>query len=192
MNEMPNNETKDGLDRVEIYSSDEDRIKILGATLGNDSSRRILLLLAQTEMPANEIMANVDLSLSLVIHHLEKMQKAGIVHVSRVVKNSRNRDMKYYRATSAILIFPKEAYGKAKASKPLALSLKRIMKFAAIGVAGLSSWLVAKYLSPAGVVWQSATESNTPAAEPLAPILIGMGIVMIGLIAERIIVALKK
>ena len=192
MTGMPNDEPKDGLGEVEIYSSDEDRVKLLGETLGNDSSRCILLLLTRTEMTASEIVANTDLSLSLVIHHLEKMQKAGIVHVSRVAKNSRNHDMKYYCAASAILVFPKEAYGKAKESKSLALSLRRIMKFSAIGVAGLSSWLVARYLSPAGVVWQSAEDPNMQAAEPLAPILVGMGIVMIGLIVERIIVALKK
>ena len=192
MTGMPNDESKDGLGEVEIYSSDEDRVKLLGETLGNDSSRCILLLLTRTEMTASEIVANTDLSLSLVIHHLEKMQKAGIVHVSRVVKNSRNHDMKYYCAASAILVFPKEAYGKAKESKSLALSLRQIMKFSAIGVAGLSSWLVARYLSPAGVVWQSAEDPNMQAAEPLAPILVGMGIVMIGLIVERIIVALKK
>ena len=52
--------------------------------------------------------------------------------------------------------------------------------------------LVARYLSPAGVVRQSAEDPNMQAAEPLAPILVGMGIVMIGLIVERIIVALKK
>ena len=198
MTEIPSNKPKDGLDEVKIYSSDEDRIKLLGVTLGNNSSRRILLLLAQTEMTASEIMANTDLSLSLVIHHLEKMQKAGIVHVSRVTKNSKNHDMKYYCAASTILIFPKEAYGKAKESKSLALSLRQIRKFSAIGVAGLTSWLIAKYSSSAGTTRQStqdsiqAAQDSIQSAEPFAPILIGMGVVIIGLIMERILVVRKK
>ena len=191
MTKTPDSEPKDGLEKVRIYSSDEGRIKILGEVFGNDSSRLILLSLARTEMTVSEIAAGTGLSMPLVTHHMKKMQKAGMVNVSRVAKNSRNHDMKYYRAAPAILIFPKEAYDKAMQSKPLALSLRRIMKFAAIGVAGMASWMVAEYSSSAGIAGQSAQDSMQN-AEPFAPVLVGMGVVIIGLIAERILIARKK
>ena len=172
------------MEKVRIYSSDEGRIKILGEVFGNDSSRLILLSLARTEMTVSEIAAGTGLSMPLVTHHMKKMQKAGIVNVSRVAKNSRNHDMKYYRAAPAILIFPKEAYDKAMQSKPLASSLRRIMKFAAIGVAGMASWMVAEYSSSAGIAGQSAQDSMQN-AEPFAPVLVRDGRRIIGLIADR-------
>ena len=64
-------------------------------------------------MPAGRIADKTGMSLALVTHHLETMQNAGVVRVSRVSKNIKNRDMKHYRAVLAILIIPEESYAKA-------------------------------------------------------------------------------
>ena len=50
MTGTPGNEPKDGMEKVKIYSSDEDRINILGEVFGNNSSRRILLLLTRIQI----------------------------------------------------------------------------------------------------------------------------------------------
>lgn len=60
----------------------------------------------------------------------------------------------------------------------LALSLRRILRFSAIGVAGLASWLVAEYSSSVGTIRQS-TQDSIQTADPFAPILVGMGVVKV-------------
>ena len=179
---------------VNLYSSSEDRIKFLGEALGNDISRRMLLMLSKSEMTAYEIARDAELSLSLVAHHLKKMQSAGLVCVSRVSKNSKNRDMKYYRAVSIIMVVPEGAYDKSKSSKLLSLSLRKIMRFAAIGIVGLSSWLVVTQANVADDVWYLTEDGQfvPTVADPLAPVVVGLGIVVAGLVLERILAALGK
>ena len=214
MTEKPGGDIQDGSDKVKIYSSNEERVKFLGGVLANDASRSIFLLLAQGELPAGRIADKTGMSLALVTHHLEKMQNAGVVQVSKVSKNVKNRDMKHYRAVLAILIIPDESYGRARGSKALVLSLRRVLRFSSIGIAGLSSWLAAKYAGFTDVARQQITEPGTapmtdPTApespvptvldplasitsEPLAPIVVGLGVVILGLVVERVLVYAKK
>ena len=234
MTEKPGGDIQDGSDGVKIYSSNENRVKFLGDVLANDASRSIFLLPAQGELPASRIADKTGMSLALVTHHLEKMQNAGVVQVSRVSKNIKNRDMKHYRAVLAILIIPEESHARARGSRALALSLRRILRFSSIGIAGLSSWLAAKYAGFTDVARQQITEPGTaptapelpaptapelpaptapelpastapelPAStaldplasitsEPLAPIVVGLGIVILGLVIERVLVYIKK
>ncbi len=122
------------------------------------------------------------------------MQSAGLVRVSRVSKNSKNRDMKHYRAVSIIMVVPEGAYDKAKSSKLLSLSLRKIMRFAAIGIAGLVSWLVAAQVNVADNVWYLTEDGQfvPTVAEPFAPVAVGLGVVVAGLVLERILTAFNK
>ena len=192
--EAKTGEPADVQNDINLYSSSEDRIKFLGEALGNDISRRMLLMLSKSEMTAYEVARDAGLSLSLVAHHLKKMQSAGPVRVSRMSKNSKNRDMKHYRAVSIIMVVPEGAYAKSKDSKLLSLSLRKIMRFAAIGIAGLSSWLVATQVNVADDVWHLAEGGPVMPlmADPLAPVAVGLGVVVAGLVLERILTALNK
>ena len=211
MTEKPGGNIQDGSDKVKIYSSNEKRVKFLGDVLASDASRSIFLLLAQGELPAGRIADKTGMSLALVTHHLEKMQNAGVVQVSKVSKNAKNRDMKHYRAVLAILIIPEESHGRARDSRALALSLRRILRFSAIGIAGVSTWLAVKYAGftePATA--PTAPEPSMPTtpepgtvptaldpfasitSEPLVPIVVGLGTVILGLTIERILVYAKK
>ena len=132
-------------DKVQIFSTSDARIKSLGKMLNSGSSMDILQLLNNAEMTANEIAEKTGMSLPLVIHHLNKMSQAGIVNIVRTRLNSKNQPMKYYTAVkTGILILPELAFKKAKESKSLSKSLRRIMRFSAIGTAGLVSWMLTK------------------------------------------------
>ena len=210
MTEKPGGDIQDGSDKVKIYSSNEKKVKFLGDVLANDTSRSIFLLLAQGDLPAGRIADKTGMSLALVTYHLEKMQNAGVVQVSKVSKNIKNRDMKHYRAVLAILIIPDESHDRARGSKALALSLRRALRFSSIGIAGLSSWLAAKYVGSTepGTVptapqppVQTIPQSPAPTvldplasitSEPLAPIVVGLGVVIFGLVVERVLVYIKK
>jgi len=65
-------------EKIEIFSTDDERIKTFGELLTNDSSRKILQLLFKKEMTANQIAQKTNISLQLVKYHINKMQEMRI------------------------------------------------------------------------------------------------------------------
>ena len=190
---MENPEKNDDVfDKIEIFASDDDKLKFLGELLGNESSRKILLLLTNHEMSANDLSEKTNLRLSLVIHHLNKMQQVGIVKIAKTEKNTKNHDMKYYSAKSGIMIFSKEISEKAKKSKSLSVSLTKIMRFSAIGIAGLASWLITKPSEISNDGWNLGDEFPNTSADLYLSIIIGLGVIIVGLIIERILTSLRR
>ncbi|QLH07063.1 winged helix-turn-helix domain-containing protein [Nitrosopumilus ureiphilus] len=193
---------KEIMDKIHIYSTDDEKLKFLGQMLHSDTSRKILQLLIQNEMTANEISDSSGLSLSLVIHHVNKMMQSGIVTISKTTINSRKQPMKYYTSKSGIVILPKKASAKAKQSKSFSNSLKNIMKFASIGVAGVVSWLITKpseLETPGG--WQSGEELPESSFDELPvlsfddyhlSIIISLSVVGIGLLVQFLLNRYKR
>jgi len=133
-------------EKIEIISTEDEKIKSVGELLSSDSSRAILKLLFDDTLTANQIAQKTGISLPLVIYHLKKMQDMSIVKISSVGKNVKAQDMKYYTTTKfAIVILPSSLSQKAKTSKSLANSFKTIYRFASIGVAGVATWFVSQF-----------------------------------------------
>ena len=134
------NNQDDG-DELRILSSDDEKIKVVGEVLANESSRTIMRVLSgNKEMTINEISQEIDLSIPLVSHHLKKMQQTGVVKISRVGTSVKGHKMNYYSATNqSILITPPE-----RKVHSMFHSLRKFSKFAAIGLAGLVSWSIVK------------------------------------------------
>ena len=121
-------------DKVDILSTDDEKLKSVGEILSSDSSRKILKLLFNQSLTANEIAQKTDLSLPLVIHHLKKMQSVQVVKITKVGKNIKAHDMKYYTIDKfAIVILPSEMSETAKKSKSLFNSFTRIHRLATLG-----------------------------------------------------------
>ena len=137
-----NNKKESEKDEIRIVSSEDDqKIKTVGEVLANESSRMIMKILAgNKEMTINEISREIELSIPLVSHHIRKMQDAGMVKISKVGTSVKGHKMNYYCATNqSILITPPE-----RKMHSLFASLKKISRFAAIGMAGLVSWAIVK------------------------------------------------
>jgi len=173
--------------QVEFFSTGDDKLKFLGEILSNDSSRSILVLLINQEMSADDISKKTNLRLSLVIHHLNKMQMAGIVSINKIGKNTKNHDVKYYSAKPGILILPKDASDRASKSKTLHHSMKRVLRFAAIGLAGLVSWMLVKPMVTTQYSLIEPGETSTGADEAgiLLPLTISLTVIVIGMVVER-------
>ncbi len=123
---------------IDIFSTDDEKLKILAEIISNKPSIEILNVLFNNEMTANELAQKINISLQLVKYHLEKMQRIDLVHVSRVGKNSKSRDMNYYKTSKlAILITPSKITEKAKQSKLLKRSFRSIYRFFGIGITSL-------------------------------------------------------
>ena len=123
---------------VNIFSLDDEKMKILAKVISNKSSIEILNLLFHNELTANEIAQKTDMSLQLVKYYLEKMQKIDLIQISKTEKNCKARDMNYYKTTNlAIVITPSKITEKTKQSKSLARSFESISKFFGMGVASV-------------------------------------------------------
>ncbi|MDE2589414.1 MAG: winged helix-turn-helix transcriptional regulator, partial [Patescibacteria group bacterium] len=139
-------------ERVSIYDTDDEKLRELGEVLITDASRNILRLLFENTLTANEIATKTGFSLQLVRYHIQKMQNVGLVDISKIGKNTKSHDMKYYTATKfAIVIVPSKFSEKTKSSKSLVRSFKSIYRFGAIGIATIGAWFASTALQGTGI-----------------------------------------
>jgi len=128
-------------DRVEIISTEDQKIKAIGEILSSDSSREILKILFNDSLTANQISQKTEISLPLVIYHLKKMQESGVVKITSVGKNTKSHDMKFYTVDKlAIIILPSKMSEPAKKSKSLFNSFTRIHRLATLGGVSIAAW----------------------------------------------------
>jgi DNA-binding transcriptional ArsR family regulator len=142
-------------DRVEILSTEDQKIKAIGEILSSDSSREILKILFNDALTANQISQKTEISLPLVIYHLKKMQESGVVKITSVGKNTKSHDMKFYTVDKlAIVILPSKMSEPAKQSKSLFNSFTRIHRLATLGGVSIAAWFSSQMI-------QKATEIKT-------------------------------
>ena len=137
-------ENKDEItEKIKIIATDDEKIKSFGELLTNDSSRAILQLLFNEELTALQIAEKTGISLQLVKYHIIKLQDLGVVKVTKVEKNSKSQDMKFYSASKfSMVIVPPKYSEKTKESKLLVRSFKHIYKIAGLGIAAGVSGLL--------------------------------------------------
>jgi DNA-binding HxlR family transcriptional regulator len=122
-------------DSVNIFSIDDIKLKVLANIISNKSSITILNLLFHNEMTANEIAQKTNMSLQLVKHYLDKMQQIDLIRISKTEKNSKARNMNYYKTSKlAIIITPSKITEKTRQSKSLIRSFNSISRFFGIGI----------------------------------------------------------
>lgn len=150
-------------DKIDILSTEDEKLKAVGEILSSDSSREILRLLFNNSLSANQISQKTELSLPLVMHHLKKMQNAGVVKITNVGKNSKSHDMKFYTIDKvAIVILPSEMQQPAKKSKSLFNSFTRIHRLATLGGVSIAAWFSSRLLTSS-----SKQLPSIPASAPM-------------------------
>src|SRR3970282_129919 len=128
-------------DKVEILSTEDEKIKAVGEILSSDSSRKILKLLFNQSLTANQISQKIGVSLPLVIYHLKKMQESDVIKITNIGKNTKSHDMKFYTVDKlAIVILPAMMSEPAKKSRSLFNSFTRIHRLATLGGASIAAW----------------------------------------------------
>ena len=147
-------------DKIDIISTEDERLKIIGEILSSDSSRKILQLLFNQSFTANQIAQKTNISLPLTIHHLKKMQSVRVVKITNVGENTKSHDMKFYTVDKvAPVIMPSEMSRPAKKSKSLFNSINRIHRMATLGGALVAAWFSSHFL-PNSVTGNTFTQSS--------------------------------
>jgi len=137
-------ENNENFAKIKVFSSEDEQLKILGELLSNKSSRDIIKLLIENEMYTNEITKKLDLRVSLVIHHLQKMESINLLEITNK-KIVRNGEMhRFFRIPSGILIFPKKSENETN-NRFIKQIFKNGVKFAVITFAVLTSWATSTF-----------------------------------------------
>jgi DNA-binding transcriptional ArsR family regulator len=89
---------------VEVISTDDKRIKIIGEELGNDTGRAIFTTISKGITSPNELAKILDLSLPLVNWHINRLVEVGLIRVEELKMSSKNRPVRYYGTAKTVLV----------------------------------------------------------------------------------------
>jgi len=172
---------EDDIPRVKVFHITEESLKELGELLSQKTSRDIIRVLIEQEMYVNEISNKLDLRVSLVIHHLEKIKKLGLLDITSKPINKRTKDHMFYKFNKNIFIDTEIPQTENRLSK----IFHPAVRFAAIGIITASVFMITDFLR---VVNPSDITSHT-----IIPILsLPLITLIISLVSERILFRKKK
>lgn len=109
---MPDNNEETDLsvkpeEYLEVISTDDERIKIIGEELANDTGRAIFGKISQGVASPNELAKTLEISLPLVNWHINRLLSVGLIKVDKVEMSQKNKQMKYYGPVkTALVIIP--------------------------------------------------------------------------------------
>jgi DNA-binding transcriptional ArsR family regulator len=135
---------------IEIISTEDERIKIIGEELANDTGRAIFGRISHGITSSNELAKALDVSLPLVTWHVNRLLSVGLIKIEKVELSSKNKQMKYYGPVkTALVIIPPENPSNNGASnskkETVLMRLRHYMaSFAAAIVGATSIYLAAK------------------------------------------------
>lgn len=106
-----NNDNSDFLvkaeEHIEVISTEDERIKIIGEELANDTGRAIFGKISQGIASTNDLAKSLDISLPLVNWHITRLLGVGLIKIQKIELSSKNKEMKYYGPVkTAFVIVP--------------------------------------------------------------------------------------
>ncbi len=170
--------------KIKIFGSDDD-LKSLGELLSNETSRKIIKNLMEHQMYTNEIATKLDMRVSLVIHHLKKLEELGLVDIINKRIKRKGEKHRFFKISSDIFV----TLDKTKEDIEKKGILKRVfrdgIKFLVIGITATISFII-PYEFNTENVW-----SNGYPVDEL-PLEFPFSIIIIGLVAEIIYSRIKN
>ncbi len=166
-------------EHIEVISTEDERIKIIGEELANDTGRAIFGKISQGMASTNDLAKSLNLSLPLVNWHINRLLSVGLIKVEKTELSSKNKQMKLYGPvkTAFVIVPPTSSENGVSKSKRDAIFMQLrhyLASIAAFVVTGSTIYLVGNNLSNTEVpqvaskTAPQATESFRAAA-PLSP-----------------------
>jgi len=178
---------------LEIISTEDERIKVIGEELANDTGRAIFGKVSQGIASPNDLAKALNISLPLINWHINRLLGVGLVKVEKIELSSKNKEMKYYGPVkTALVIIPPEALmidgTKSKRGREsVLLKLRQYMaSFVALAISApiiYATQKLANNVNPevvpteteTGQQMMKATQPVTPESVPSADTLLSQG-----------------
>ncbi len=105
-------------EHIEVISTEDERIKIIGEELANDTGRAIFGKISQGVSSTNDLAKSLNISLPLVNWHINRLLGVGLIKVEKIELSSKNKQMKYYGPVkTAFVIVPPTNLAENNVSK---------------------------------------------------------------------------
>jgi len=131
-NNVDNNK-EDNHHDINVFHSDDEKLKLLGELLSNKSSRNIIKLLLEKEMYTNEIANNLDMRISLVIHHLKKLEELGLLQITNKSIVKKGNKHKHFKINPYIFLLLNEGKDKLQNTGLLKRIFKKGVRHSVLG-----------------------------------------------------------
>ncbi len=118
--------------KIKVFASD-DNLKSLGELLSNETSRKIIKYLMENEMYTNEISTKLDIRVSLVIHHLKKLEELGLLEITNKKIKRKGEEHRFFKIDSDIFITLDKNKEEVKENGVLNRVFREGTKFAVLG-----------------------------------------------------------
>jgi len=129
---------------IKIFDADDKSLKTLGELLSNDTSRKIIKILIEKEMYTNEIATELDIRVSLVIHHLKKLEELGIVEITHKQIVRKGNHHRYFKISKRFFIAPDMNKQEIKKTGILERIFKNTVKLSAVAFSGFITWIASQ------------------------------------------------
>ena len=126
--------------KIKVFGSD-DNLKALGELLSNETSRKIISSLMKREMYTNELSTKLDMRVSLVIHHLKKMEELGLLEITKKKIIKKGQEHRFFKMNSDIFITLNNTKEEVKEKGILKRIFKDVVNVTLIAFLGITSWL---------------------------------------------------
>lgn len=162
----PDDLTVKAEEHLEVISTEDERIKIIGEELANDTGRAIFGKISQGVVTPNELAKALNISLPLINWHINRLLSVGLVKVEKIELSSKNRQMKYYGPvkTALVIVPPQDSANgeispKARKESVLLKLRQYLASFVALVVGTPVIYAIEKSVNP------SQTPVTIPQAE---------------------------
>ena len=154
---------------IEVIGTEDERIKIIGEELANDTGRAIIGKLSQQIASPNDLAKSLDISLPLVNWHINRLLTVGLIKIEKTEMSSKNKEVKYYaQVKNALVIVPQGNMpdGDMKSKKESALLKLRhyLASVAAFVISGVTMYLVQENQTNTSIPEMSNMEKSVPHA----------------------------
>jgi DNA-binding transcriptional ArsR family regulator len=126
---------------IEVISTEDERIKIIGEELANDTGRAIFGKISQGVTTSSELSKALEISLPLVNWHINRLLGVGLIKVEKVEMSQKNKQMKYYAPVkTALVIIPPENPSAKNTKETILMKLRHYMAAIvsfAVGASGI-------------------------------------------------------
>lgn len=159
-----------------LVDLNESKTKQLAETITSETSRKILNHLTEKEDTEANISKELNLPISTVYYHLQKLQEAGLVIVEEFHYSPKGREVNHYKlANKYIIIAPRKVIGlkeKLKGILPVAaicLGIAGIIKLTQIFTLNKFAAMVEAPLQSAKMMIEEKVAESTPLLAAEAP-----------------------
>jgi DNA-binding transcriptional ArsR family regulator len=152
-----------------LVSLNEDESKKLAQIVSNDTARKILDFLADTEATETEIAEKIGIPISTAHYNLQALVKGRLVEADKFHYSEKGKEVLHYRlANKYIIIAPKSTFGireKLRSILPVG-----IIALATAGIIQIVSQVAQKPMvnAAAGPMLKAAVREETLEAAPVA------------------------